>query len=153
MNAPSARLPWIRRALGQRGLTLLETMIAALILLFVLLAMVSGYSMGRINLDREEVKRRATGLAQDRLEEIKARAMGSPGGFTRWVVKSAIDTTYTLDTTVFTLTSTVTPNVDVDLSRIVAVDVGWTINKSGGGTAARSIRSTTVITKNVSPGS
>jgi Tfp pilus assembly protein PilV len=152
MNAPSARLPRIRRPLGQRGLTLLETMIAALILLFVLLAMVSGYSMGRINLDREEVKRRATGLAQDRLEEIKARAMGSAGGFTRWVVKSAIDTTYNLDGNVFTLTSTVSPNVDIDLSRIVAVDVGWTINKPGGGTAARSIRATTVITLNVSPG-
>jgi len=147
------RLRW-RPMTDQRGLSLLEVMIAALILLFVLLSMVSGYMLGRVNLDREEVKRRAIGLAQDRLETIRARSIASLAAWDL-VVKARIDTTYTLDGTTFTLTSTVDdslPNTQFTkpVRKIVTVDVGWTVVKRVG-TAARSIRSSTVMSKDITP--
>jgi type II secretory pathway pseudopilin PulG len=149
--------PRIRRRIpfNQRGVTLLETLVAALILLFVLLSMVSGYALGRINLDREEVKRRAIGVAQDRLEEIRARSMSSVHGWD-WVVQARIDTTYFVDGTTFTLTSAVqdsAPGLHSGAIRsIVSVDVGWTVYKKGGGTALRSVRSQTVMTRDTTPG-
>jgi len=155
----TVRLPRLRwhPVSNQRGLTLLEVMIAALILLFVLLSMVSGYMLGRVNLDREEVKRRAIGLAQDRLETVRARSVASLAAWDL-VIKARIDTTYTLDGTTFTLTSTVvdspekrtTPPISNPVRKTVSVDVGWTVFKKSG-TAARSIRATTVMFKDISP--
>lgn len=150
------RLPRLRwhPVSNQRGLTLLEVMIAALILLFVLLSMVSGYMLGRVNLDREEVKRRAIGLAQDRLETIRARSISSLAAWEA-VVPAKIDTTYTLDRTTFTLTSTVddslpTTQTTKPVRKIVTVDVGWVVVKKSG-TADRSIRASTVMSKDITP--
>jgi hypothetical protein len=81
-------------------------MISAIILLFVLLSMISGYALGRVNLDREEVKRRAVGLAQDRLETIRARSITSTAAWNA-VVTDGTDTTYTIDNTVFSVARTV----------------------------------------------
>lgn len=144
-------------ASNQRGLTLLEVMIAALILLFVLLSMVSGYMLGRVNLDREEVKRRAIGLAQDRLETIRARSIASVAAW-ELVVPARIDTTYVLDGTTFRLTSTVDDSLPTTpttkpVRKTVTVNVGWTIIKRDLSTVARSIRSSTVMSKDVTPNS
>ena len=149
-----ARLPRLRwrPVSNQRGVSLLEVLIAALILLFVLLSMVSGYMLGRVNLDREEVKRRAIGLAQDRLETVRARSVASLAAWDL-VIKARIDTTYALDGTNFTLTSTVVDSPEAPkkpVRKTVSVDVGWTVYKKSG-TAARSIHASTVMFKDISP--
>lgn len=146
-----------RRPLAnQQGLTLLEVMLAAVILLFVLFSMISGYSMGRVNLDREEVKRRAVALAQDRMETMRARSNAPPvtANFNK-LQPSAIDTSYTVDGNVFTLVSGVTylpPGSDrfsatLDL---ITMDVSWTVYKKAG-TATRSIRIAGAIARDLSP--
>ena len=146
-DQPGARKP---RLTDESGLTLLEVMISAIILLFVLLSMVSGYALGRVNLDREEVKRRAVGLAQDRLETIRGRSITSNAAWLA-VVPARVDTTYVLDGTTFRLTSAVADSpantaTTKPVQKIVTVDVGWTVYKRSG-TAARTIRAQTVLFK------
>ncbi len=159
MSLQPVRFPRLRwhPVSNQRGLTLLEVMIAALVLLFVLLSMVSGYMLGRVNLDREEVKRRAIGLAQDRLETVRARSIASVAAW-ELVVPARIDTTYVLDGTTFRLTSTVDDSLPTTpttkpVRKTVTVNVGWTIIKKDASTVARSIRSSTVMSKDVTPNS
>jgi Tfp pilus assembly protein PilV len=144
----------IRKPLAnEHGLTLLEVMISAVILLFVLLSMISGYAMGRVNLDREEVKRRAVALAQDRMETIRARSNAPPvtANFNA-LTKARIDTTYTLDRTTFTLSSTVTPlpTATNTLLKVISMDVTWTVHEKVG-TSTRGIRITGAIARDVSP--
>jgi Tfp pilus assembly protein PilV len=149
-NAP--RIRWQPLA-DEKGLTLLEVMIAALILLFVLLSMISGYNMGRINLDREEVKRRAIALAQDRMETIRARAMAPPVTASFNAITTArIDTTYTLDGNTFTLRSTVNPlpSATNTLLKEITMDVTWTVYEKVG-TSTRGIRIAGCIARDVSP--
>jgi len=141
---------------NERGLTLLEVMISAIILLFVLLSMISGYALGRVNLDREEVKRRAVGLAQDRLETIRGRSITSTAAWNA-VVTAANDTTYTIDNTVFRVARTVVDSpavtaVTKPVRKIVSVDVSWTVYKKSG-TANRTIRAQTVMFKDITPNS
>src|SRR5436190_1723108 len=86
----------------QRGVTLLETLIAAFILLFVLLSMISSYTLGRRDIDQEEIKRRATALAMDRLETVKSRYANEVRRIvpaTAWdnIKEAKIDTSYTID--------------------------------------------------------
>ena len=56
----------------QRGASLVEIMIAVLILSFVSLGMVEFFASGRIGFDREEHRRVATLLAQEALERTVA---------------------------------------------------------------------------------
>jgi len=57
---------------GQRGVTLVEIMVATLILGIVALGMAQFFANGRIGFDREERKRVATLLAQEALERTVA---------------------------------------------------------------------------------
>ena len=131
---------------SQEGLTLLETLISALILMFVLLAMINGYAMSRVQLDREEVKRRAVGLAQDRLEQMRARAVGSLAGWAGFT-KAAVDTSYRVSGTDFTLVSSVDDSGSV--RKVVSVDVKWTVHPNSSTAVERSIRVTTTIARDI----
>lgn len=129
------------RVRSERGLTLLETLIAAFILLFVMLTMITSYTLGRINIDREEVKRKAVGLAQDRLEQVKARFPWTD------LTAAKIDTSYTVDGTTFNLRSTLTDSASV--RKNVLVTVSWTTRRSNGTSLTRSVQASTTIARNV----
>ena len=140
------------RIRSEAGVTLLETLIAAVILLFVLLSMISGYTLGRINIDREEVKRKATAIAQDRLETVKSRYAHNTD-FDGWaqIWPDGIDTTYVVDGTTFTVASTVTPSTgstrDDGSRKTINLDVRWTAKKNNNTAVVRTIRATTDITR------
>jgi Tfp pilus assembly protein PilV len=150
MNHGSGKISRLIRS--EAGLTLLETLIAAVILLFVLLSMVSAYRLGRINIDREEVKRKATAVAQDRLETLKSRYAHNfdQDGWTD-IWPSEIDTTYVVDGTTFTVTSIVTSNVaggaEFGGRKTINLDVSWTAMRNNNTSVVRSIRATTDITR------
>jgi hypothetical protein len=57
--------------LDDHGLTLIEVMIASLIMIVVLFWLAQYYVSGRRHLDYEEDRRRATALAQARLDEVR----------------------------------------------------------------------------------
>lgn len=57
---------------GQRGVSLIEIVIATLILSFVAIGMAEFFTRGRIGIDQEEHKRVATMLAQEALERTVA---------------------------------------------------------------------------------
>jgi len=59
--------------LGQRGVSLVEIMVATLILTIVALGMAEFFARGRFGFDQEEYKRVATLLAQEALERTIAR--------------------------------------------------------------------------------
>jgi Tfp pilus assembly protein PilV len=137
----------------ESGLTLLETLIAAFILLFIVLSMVSAYNFGRLNLDREEVKRKATALAMDRLDTIKSRYARevNDNNVLAWsnISPGVIDTTYTVDGTTFTLTSAVTTEIANDppasrWKKIVAT-VSWTARKNDNTAVTRNIAAATTV--------
>jgi len=134
----------LERRASEQGLTLLETLIAAFILLFVMLSMITGYTLGRVNLDREEVKRKAVGLAQDRLEQVKARFPWSD------LTAAKIDTSnYVVDGTRFDLTSAVTDSGLV--RKNIVVTVSWTARRNNGTTLTRSIQAATTVARDVTP--
>jgi hypothetical protein len=144
-----------RRLKPQAGLTLLETLIAAFILLFMLLSMVSAYNFGRLNLDREEVKRKATALALDRLEQVKARyareRLDQPQfAWEEGIEPAMIDTTYVVDGTTFILTSVITcplaPCDDGTLKN-VEVTVSWTAKKNNNTAVTRTVAASTSIAR------
>ncbi len=58
---------------GQRGMTLIEIMVATLILSIVTIGMVEFFAHGRMGLEQEERKRAATLLAQEALERTVAQ--------------------------------------------------------------------------------
>jgi len=55
----------------QRGITLVEVMIAAFLLLVTFLGLATTYSRGRVQIDLEEDRRRATCVAQARFDGIR----------------------------------------------------------------------------------
>jgi len=72
-RSSSKRTRRARERTGQRGVTLVEIMVATLILGIVAIGMVEFFASGRIGFDREEHKRVATLLAQEALERTIAQ--------------------------------------------------------------------------------
>ena len=61
----------IRILKGRRGITLVEVMIAAFLLLVTFLGLATTYSRGRVQIDLEEDRRKATCVAQARFDGIR----------------------------------------------------------------------------------
>jgi Tfp pilus assembly protein PilV len=137
----------IRQLRGQEGLSLLETLIAAFILLFVMLSMITSFALGRRDVDQEEIKRKATAIAMDRLEHVRSRyAVGlhSPGNAWNQIAPPYIDTTYVVDGYTFTLVSIVADSTEVG-RKSITVDVSWTAKRHNNSAVTRKVRATTDI--------
>src|SRR5512142_2627071 len=65
--------PGVQRRILQdgSGLTILEVLIAASLLLLVMFGLMQFYVRGRTQLDYEEDRRKATAVAQDRLDSLR----------------------------------------------------------------------------------
>ena len=104
-----------------RGFTLLEVMIAAVILIIVFYGLTQYYVLGRKQLDFEEQRRRALVVAQARLDEVK-----------RWhydyvtsLDGASSDTTITVDGTEFTVDLIVAAQTPTVYSSTVTAHVAW----------------------------
>jgi hypothetical protein len=99
----------VRRTSWTAGFSVVETLIAAVLLLIVFFMMAQAYTRGRVLLDHEEDRRRATAVLQARLDGIRRDFtydnLGSLAGS---------DTTYVVDDLAYTVSHQVlvgTPEV------------------------------------------
>jgi len=83
--------PRIRRLFGQRGASLIEIVIATLILSFISISMVEFFYKGRAGFDQEEHKRVAVLLAQEALERTVSLPYASIGPWNQARSVSAVD--------------------------------------------------------------
>jgi type II secretory pathway pseudopilin PulG len=122
----------------EAGFSLVETLVAAFILIVLGTAIVTTGLKSRTQIDYEEVRRRALGIAQERLETIRASFDFGD------VTKAKIDTTITLDGTTFTLRSGVQVGVPTDDAKTVADTVSWSAT-GGGKTITRRVVLHTIV--------
>jgi len=92
---PSARISTHR--ITERGFSVLETLIAAVILVILGTAIVTTGLKSRTQIDYEEVRRRAILLAQERLETVRATFPYDS------ITATSVGATVTLDGTTFTI--------------------------------------------------
>ena len=136
----------------EAGFSILETIIAAFILVILATAIVTAGLKSRTHIDYEEVRRRAIAIGQERFEKIRAEFKYEeivpvpilPGA-------RGIDTTITLDGATYDLTSTVSNGFDPlqgdppdsleDYVKFVTGTVEWTAI----GTSGQSVRRKVVM--------
>ena len=87
MNRPTTRRA--RRA-AEAGFSLLEVMIAAVILILVFWGLAQFYTRGRVQVDFEEDRRKATAVGQKRLEEARRWTYGYLESLSGVVVDTAM---------------------------------------------------------------
>jgi Tfp pilus assembly protein PilV len=124
-----------RTRASQRGTSLLETVIATLIVGLLAVGLVEFFAKGRVWFDQEERKRVATLLAQESLERTIAKPYAEIAG---WSESRRVETTpYAVTVTV----QTGTPQADLKTVRSV---VAW---QARGG-AQRSVSLATLVFDN-----
>jgi type II secretory pathway pseudopilin PulG len=133
-----------RRASG--GFSLLETLIAAFILVILGTAIVTTGLKSRTQIDYEEVRRRAILIAQERLETVRASFDYDD------VVTAKIDTAIVLEGTTFTLRSAVKDTIpaiggvaETDDAKAVTDTVRWVATGGGKSVTRRVVMSTIVF--------
>ncbi len=133
-----------RRA--EAGFSILETIVAAFILVILATAIVTAGLKSRTHIDYEEVRRRAIAIGQERFETIRAQFPYTA------IVAANIDTTITLDGATYDLESIVTDGFDPvldeqssppdtleDFVKFVTNTVEWTATGTGGQTVRRKV--------------
>jgi Tfp pilus assembly protein PilV len=114
-----------KRKRNESGITLLEVLVAGFILVFVMLAMVRYYQSGRVFFDREEWKRKAIAITQQRFEDVRR--------FYRFteVTKDAVDTTITVDNITYTMESTVEDATPIVNNKRITITTKWKTQATG----------------------
>jgi prepilin-type N-terminal cleavage/methylation domain-containing protein len=123
------------------GFTLIEVLVAAVLLLIVFFGLAQVYTRGRRQVDLEEDRRRATAVAQARLDGIRRdfRYETLPG-------LDGTDTTFVVDKTSFVVSHDVTPATPEPQATTVAVTVTWNAIV-GGANVPRSLTATTLLAR------
>lgn len=144
MVTPSARLS--TRRISERGFSLLETLVAAFILVVLGTTIVTTGLKSRTQIDYEEVRRRAIAIAQERLEKVRASFDYDD------ITKAEIDTVIALDGTTFTLRSGVRNGVaadsTIDDAKSVVDTVSW-VATGGGNTVTRRVVMNTIVFRGI----
>lgn len=123
----------------QGGFTLVEVMVASVIVLLLFFGLANVYTSSRRQLVHEEDLRNATAVAQARLESLRHeyRYEDLPG-------LSGSDTTYVVGGRDFVVTHAVAGESPEDRATTVTVTVAWTADYSGS-TQSRSVDCTTIL--------
>jgi prepilin-type N-terminal cleavage/methylation domain-containing protein len=116
---------------GQSGFSLIEVLVASVIVILVMYGLMQFFVRGRVQVDYEEDRRKATAVAQDWTEAIRR------WDFSYLITRqddngtAANDTTYTVDGKTYDASLTVNydDTVDENLATII-VDVSWTFQKN-----------------------
>jgi type II secretory pathway pseudopilin PulG len=124
---------------GQDGITMIEILIAAFLIIIVFFGLTQYYTRGRTHLNYEEDRRKATAVAEDRIDGIRRDF--------RYDDLSGLDgsdTTYVVDDRSYTVSHVVTPNDPEDQATTLDLTVAWTA-KVGGSDVSRSLNVTTIL--------
>jgi Tfp pilus assembly protein PilV len=120
-------------------MTLLEVMIAAIILIIVFLGLAQFYWRGRRQIDYEEDRRKATAVVQARFDGLRRDYH-----FDHLSSLNNTDTTYVVDNRSFRIHHTVTANAPETNATTVRLDVTW-VAKVGGSNVNRTMQATTIL--------
>lgn len=128
-----------KRGVRGAGFTLLEVLVAAVILVLVFFGLAQVYARGRGQVDFEEDRRRATGIVQARLDGIRRdyRYDTLPG-------LQGVDTTYVVDSRSYRVSHEIAAGVPEGQATTVALTVTWNASV-GGSDVPRSLSATTVL--------
>jgi len=118
---------------------MIEILIAAFLIIIVFFGLTQYYTRGRTHLNYEEDRRKATAVAEDRIDGIRRdyRYDDLPG-------LDGSDTTYVVDDRSYTVSHVVTPNDPEDQATTLDLTVAWTA-KVGGSDVSRSLNVTTIL--------
>lgn len=138
--------PAMKSAAGRRrscaeGVSLLEVMVAAFLLLVVLFGVAQVFLRGRVQIDYEEDRRKATAVAQARLDGIRRglRYDDLPD-------LDGVDTTYIVDGRSFRVSHEIEPATPEDAATTVTLTVHWNA-KVAGANVARSDTTTSILAR------
>jgi type II secretory pathway pseudopilin PulG len=122
------------------GFTLLEVMIAAIILIIVMYALAQYYWRGRKQVDFEEHRRVATAVGQARLDDLRRRNYGTLGTY------GGTDTTFVVDGRSYKVALNVTTASPVTDATTVTATVEWALGiNPGAASDKRTAQITTII--------
>ena len=117
-----------RRFRDQRGLTLVEVMVAAFVLILVFFALAQYYTRGRTHLNYEEDRRKATAVAQDRIDGIRRDYT-----YDDLITLDDTDTTYVVDDRTYDIHHEVwpgQPDPDIEATTI-KLTIKWNAKVQG----------------------
>ena len=129
----------LRRS-SRGGFTLIETVIAVLLLSIIFLGLAQVYARGQRQINYEEDRRKATAVAQARLDGIR-RDFGYDG----LAALDGSDTTFVVDNRAFLVSHIVTTDVPEPQSTTLDLTVTWVAQLPGGGTVNRTLDCTTIL--------
>lgn len=145
MDAIDGR-PLERGKRGTSGFSVFDVLLAVIILVVLGTALVEATYRSRAQLDYEEVRRRAILIAQERLETAR-----SDYDFDL-ITKAALDTTITMEGTLFTIGTEVGIGIDPedadsldDYMKTVSDTVSWIATNQQGDQLTRRVTMKTVI--------
>jgi Tfp pilus assembly protein PilV len=129
----------LKRLRGVRGMTLVEVMVAAFLLIIVFFGLAQFYHRGRRQLDFEEDRRKATAVGEMRLDGLRRdfHYDALPG-------ENNTDTTFVVDGDNFTVHHTITPGVPETNATTVTLDINW-IARLNGTNVPRTMHVTTLL--------
>ena len=137
MVFPKHNRPERRRC--QSGFTLVEVFVAGFLLLVVMFGLAQVYAKGRTQIDFEEDRRKATAVAQDRMDAIRRDFVYDDLGTLDGAVVG-----YPIDGNTFTVTHAVTVGAPEGQSTTIDLTVTWNALVNGA-PVARSLVSTTIL--------
>ena len=134
-----------RACRAEEGFSLLEVLIAAFLLLIVFYGVTQYYIRGRTQIDYEENRRRATAIAQARLDGIRRDYR-----YDDVITRAWPDTTYVIvdsgASRNFLVSHQVTPGTPEPEATTVVLTVNWT-EKVSAATVNRSLQTTTILAR------
>lgn len=127
------------RTADQEGFSLVEVMVAAVVLMLVFFGVAQVVSLNRSQLLYEQDHRIATEVAQARLESLRKDYR-----HVDLATISGVDTTYVVDGRTFTVNHVIRPDTPEARATTVQVTVNWVAQLKGAG-VNRSLSCTTIL--------
>ena len=124
---------------GERGFSLLEVLIAAVLLMVVFFGLAQLYARGRGQLNHEEDRRKATAVAQARLDGLRRDF-----GYDDLPGLDGTDTTFAVDGRDFAVAHDITADAPETNATTITLTVTWTA-RVGGGEVDRTLTTTTIL--------
>lgn len=139
MAGPRQRRQRIRHLDG--GFSLIEVMVAAFLLLIVFYGISQYYVRGRTQVDYEENRRKATAVAQARLDGIRRDYR-----YDDLAALNGVDTTFVVENKNFRVRHVVTADAPEAQATTIAITVNWS-EKVSGSIVNRSVQATTFLAR------
>lgn len=123
----------------ESGFTLIEVMIASMLLLVVFFGLAQTYSRGRRQMGYEEDRRKASAILQARIDCLRR-------DYSYDTLSALADTVYVVDNRNYTVSHTVSAADPEPQSTTVGLQISW-IARTEGGTVNRTEDCTTILSR------